>query len=89
MSNEEFEKHKQDVLDDLEREKYGKVSSGGQNDKNEAREAEFRHIFDFSRDIERPLEEPNNTSREEDEAVEIGDMSALDNGMEDVKELKR
>lgn len=89
MSNEEYEKHKQDVLNDLEREKYGKVNSWTKNEGDEKLESDFKHMFDFSRDIERPLEEPNITSGEEDEAVEIGDMSALDNGMEDVKELKR
>jgi hypothetical protein len=79
MPYEEFEKHKRDVLNDLKREK----------EHIEDQQSDFKHLFDFSRDIETPLPEPNNKSREEDDAIEIADVSALDNGMEDVKELKR
>lgn len=48
-----------------------------------------KEIFNFSCDIIGPPEESRNTSREEDEAIEINDTSGIEKGMEDVKELKR
>lgn len=48
-----------------------------------------KEIFNFSCDIKEPQEERRRTSREEDEAIEINDLSGIEKGMEDVKELKR
>ena len=45
--------------------------------------------LDFSRDNREEEVKANNTSREEDEAVDISNVSGVNKDMEDVKELKR
>lgn len=72
---EEFERYKRDILNDLQKEK----------DKLE--EVQFNDTFDFSKDFNNPYE-GRNTSRDQ-KGIEINDLSALDWGMEEVKELKR
>lgn len=87
MPGEEYEKYKQEVLNDLKHEKEKQQNNQGIN-----LEEDIKQFFDFSRDLDHPSSphpDPQNTSREEDEAVEIGDMSGINNDMEDVKELKR
>ena len=72
---EEYERYKRDILNELKKEK------------DKLDEVQFNDMFDFSRDFNNPYE-GRNTSRDE-KGIEINDLSALDWGMEEVKELKR
>ena len=75
MTKEEFEMYKKDIMANLKKER------------EKIEEVEFNEEFDFSKDFS-----SNNLGHElgrPSDEYDDNDISALDNGMEDVKELKR